>query len=69
MAEFSECPKCKSVAIDYSGMYLDGISVWQTATCEVCSFQWNEVYRFWRCEDVNTCEELDINGNIIKEKK
>lgn len=64
---YEACPKCHFVNPEYGDMNVDSDNVWQTAVCPICGFSWNNVYRFEACEDVNTCEPLDENGNVATE--
>ena len=64
---WDECPKCGGqVRGNYANF--DTEQVWRTMRCNTCGFKWNEVYNFWRNENVNTTEELDEKGNPISEK-
>ena len=58
-------PKCKSENITGGNIEID-YDVWQEVRCEDCEYEWNEVYTYFRAETPDTCEEIDEDGNIIK---
>jgi C4-type Zn-finger protein len=63
--QFARCPKCNEYPRTYEDFNVDvDGTLWKTITCG-CGFKWNEVYKFNHNEDVDTCDWLDENGNLI----
>ena len=68
MSQFCTCPKCNSDMIEFGSTQYDDGCAWVTVQCTEfdCGFSWNEVYKFAWNETTDTCEEIDKNGNVIK---
>jgi predicted Zn-ribbon and HTH transcriptional regulator len=63
--EWMSCPKCQSELIDAGHFDSNEDYAWRVATCEICGFEWQEVFTFDHNEDLDT-NELDDNGDVIK---
>ena len=64
---YSDCPKCGGT-LNGGDWEADCEWVWRPITCENedCGFEYQEVYQFICNETLRDCEELDDNGNVIK---
>jgi transcription elongation factor Elf1 len=60
----SNCPICGSDNISGGPWECDGDTNWQTVTCYKCQYEWLEVYKYWRMEDVNA-QAIDENGEVL----
>jgi ribosomal protein S27AE len=63
--QFYHCPKCKSHNITAEHFDMDDSIAWQKVTCGNCGYQWNDIYNFSHAETLDTCEEIDENGNLL----
>jgi len=61
---YNRCPKCHSRDLTAGEIENDG-DMWVRIDCDVCDFNWVEVYTFSHNETVNA-EKLDNLGCIIK---
>lgn len=61
------CPRChcSEPHLSFGELGMEEEVVWQTMKCKCCRFRWNIVWKYWRCENADTCEEIDENGNIV----
>lgn len=52
MVDSNLCPFCLSNDITISDRTQDGDELLQVVTCEICSKQWREIYRFIDVEEI-----------------
>ena len=49
-----QCPACKSDDVSGGPFECDDGIVWQDVTCGNCSTEWQNVYQFMYCDNIET---------------